>query len=114
MSDISRKEALQNYFACEQVLRENPVLYAAMEEYEEKSSQLLDLLASGNTGTALIALSEDVSRLNEMLEDNPQVMALRNARSVLMQMGCNGNSCGQCCGSSGACAGCHGGRHCHE
>ncbi|MCL2671211.1 MAG: YlbF family regulator [Clostridiales bacterium] len=102
---MDRKEVLQQYLACEQALRENPALYATLEEYEGKSSALIDMLASGSFGAEMLALSEDVSRLNEILQDNPQITALRAARSELMQLGCGGNACGQCCNSSG-CKGC--------
>jgi len=98
---MDRREALQSYLALDAALRENPALYAALEEYEEKSSALIGMLASGSFGGELIALSEDVSRLNEILQDNPLVTALRAARSELMQSGCGGGGCGHCCNSSG-------------
>ena len=101
MSDTDKVSVLKNYHACQRAISQDPALSAALREYEDKAAELIALLSGGHGGANALALSEDVDRLNELIDHNPKIIALRVAVNEMARLGCGGAGCGACCG--GAC-----------
>ncbi len=102
------------------VLDANETVSSALQDYQQKQEQLLDMLSGENPDRLQVAaLSRDVETLQEQLLSNPvfsEAMEAQNAFSQLMTqvnreisacIGVQQSDEGGCGGSCSGCSGCH-------